>query len=183
MKPFSASAWVSKTFLRVCAKGFSKWETLGETTPRLTSGQLWRNLNRTIKDGRDHGPAQEASLSPILTYNTKMTIQLEYPHLVQIMGPPVVSECLRFCIAERLLLFLPKIVSRFAHEIAWDHPTHAAAVFINASVQIMYWYEPRAECTPARRPLSVEGRTRRGPPTGGRASLHPILTSNHHWCM
>ena len=36
---------------------------------------------------------------------SKMAIQLEYPHLIQITEPQIVSECLRFCIAERSLLF------------------------------------------------------------------------------
>ena len=38
---------------------------------------------------------------------SKMAIQLEYPSLVQIMEPQIVSECLRFCIAKLPLLFLP----------------------------------------------------------------------------
>ena len=35
-----------------------------------------------------------------------MAIQLEYPHLAKIMEPQIVSECLKFCITERLILFL-----------------------------------------------------------------------------
>ena len=40
-----------------------------------------------------------------------MAIQLEYPNLVQIMEPQIVSECLRFCIVELSLLFLPRETS------------------------------------------------------------------------
>ena len=39
--------------------------------------------------------------------SSKMAIQLKYPNLIQIMEPQIVSECLRFCIAELSRLFLP----------------------------------------------------------------------------
>ena len=42
---------------------------MGETTPRLTSGKLRRPFNGTLKYGRDHGLAQEASLIPIRLLN------------------------------------------------------------------------------------------------------------------
>ena len=41
-------------------------------------------------------------------YSSKMAIQLEYHHLLQIMEPQIVSECLRFCIVEKPLLFRPE---------------------------------------------------------------------------
>ena len=46
-----------------------EFEGLGETTLRLTSGQLRRQSNGTIKYGGDHGPAEEASFNPMLPLN------------------------------------------------------------------------------------------------------------------
>ena len=50
-------------------KMLREFEGLGETTLRLTSGQLRRQSNGTIKYGGDHGPAEEASFNPMLPLN------------------------------------------------------------------------------------------------------------------
>ena len=54
------------------------------------------------------------------------------------------------------------LVSSFGHGILETIP----AIFLRLSIQIVYWYEPRAELTLTRRPLSARGRTRRGPLAG-----------------
>ena len=54
------------------------------------------------------------------------------------------------------------LVSRVGHGILETIP----AIFLRLSIQIVYWYEPRAELTLTRRPLSARGRTRRGPLAG-----------------
>ena len=50
-----------------CARKIDQMLSLGETTLRLTSGQLRRQSNGTMKYGRDHGPALEASFNPTHT--------------------------------------------------------------------------------------------------------------------
>ena len=156
---------------------------MGETIPRLTSGQLQTQSNGTRKYRRDDGPAQEASIKiqylhlmisgRETEYSSKIAIPLEYPHLVQIMEPQIVSECLRFVLQSSSP---PKPREQIWSRNSWDHPTYSAAVFICLSVQVIYWYKPHAEHTPTRRPLSAGGHTRRGPLAGAGG----ILKSNYY---
>ena len=71
-----------------------------------------------------------------------------------------VSQSCHFCSS------LPKPREQFWSRNFSDHPTLPAAVFLGLSIQIIHWYEPRAEHTPNRRPLSAGGHTRRGPLAG-----------------
>ena len=102
-------------------------------------------------------------------YSSKMPIQFESPYLVQIMEPQIVSECLRFCIAELSLLFLPPETSWAVMVTELLRPSHPPGSNILTSIYPDHLLPGTNRALNMRRPGVHSARgahTRRGPLAG-----------------